>query len=366
LKVRSEVIDYGTSPILAGDKIHVTIPNENVDSDYRIISTEYRASGRDQTLEVELELAKEPQLLADFIYGFRKAIQKLDKYKASSSAGGVSSGGGGGGGGGGGMVQHANEWHDPDMATAEELATHEADPNIHHNEVHANEAHDPDMALQSDFASHKDRHKADGADAFTVADLLDAVARIKVRKNSGASNVGVRRRLNLIEGSSIALTIADDPTDEEIDAVIASICGTGAKGYLVTNQNIATGTWTKVALDGEIFDDLGEFNPSTYRFTIQNTGRYLLSAAILFYEMTDQASIELAIRRVWDSNYAEIINPVGRMSGSGWCGLNMSTVTQLQANWVLELWAYQSSGATKLLRGDNIEGRTFMSVIRLK
>jgi len=82
--------------------------------------------------------------------------------------------------------------------------------------------------------------------------------------------------------------------------------------------------------------------------------------------MTDQASIELAIRRVWDGNYAEIINPVGRMSGSGWCGLNMSTVTQLQANWVLELWAYQSSGATKLLRGDNIEGRTFMSVIRLK
>jgi len=193
LKVRSEVIDYGTSPILAGDKIHVTIPNENIDSDYRIISTEYRASGRDQTLEVELELAKEPQLLADFIYGFRKAIQKLDKYKASSSAGGVSSGGGGGGGGGGGMVQHGNEWHDPDMATAEELAIHEADPNIHHNEIHANEAHDPDMALQSDFASHKDRHKAGGADAFTVADLLDAVARIKVRKNSGASNVGVRR-----------------------------------------------------------------------------------------------------------------------------------------------------------------------------
>lgn len=82
LKVRSEVIDYGTLPILAGDKVHVVVPNENIDSDYRVISVEYKASGRNQTLEIELELAKEPQLLADFIYGFRKAIQKLDKYKS--------------------------------------------------------------------------------------------------------------------------------------------------------------------------------------------------------------------------------------------------------------------------------------------
>jgi hypothetical protein len=189
LKVRSEVVDYGTTPILAADKIHVTVPNENIDGDYRLISVEYKASGRDQTLEVELELAKEPQLLADFIYGFRKSILKLDKYKASAS-GGVS-GSVGGGGGGGSMVQHANEWHNPDMA------------------------------LQSDFASHKDRHKSGGADAFVLADLLDCVARVKVRKNSG-SDIGARRRINIIEGSNIALTIADDPTDEEIDMTLKS------------------------------------------------------------------------------------------------------------------------------------------------
>jgi len=190
LKVRSEVIDYGTTPILAGDKIHVTIPNENIDADYRVISIKYKASGREQTLEVELELGKEPLLLADFIYGFRKSIQKLDKYKPSDVAHGVASGGGGGGG----ISQHGNEYHDPDMA------------------------------LQSDFASHKDRHKAGGDDAFAVADLLDAVARVKVRKNSG-SDVGVRRRLNLIEGSNVTLTIADDPTDEEVDVTIASTGG---------------------------------------------------------------------------------------------------------------------------------------------
>jgi hypothetical protein len=74
--------------------------------------------------------SKEPQLLVDFIYGFRKSIQKLDKHKAGPSGGVVS------GGGGGGMSQHGNEYHDPDMA------------------------------LQSDFASHKDRHKSGGGDAL--------------------------------------------------------------------------------------------------------------------------------------------------------------------------------------------------------
>jgi len=118
---------------------------------------------------------------------------KLDKYKASASVGGAA----GGGGGGSSMVQHSNEWHDPDMA------------------------------LQSDFASHKDRHTSGGADAFTLSDLLDAVSRVKVRKNSGASDVGVRRRLNLIEGSNVTLTVTDDPTDEEVDVTIASSGGGG-------------------------------------------------------------------------------------------------------------------------------------------
>jgi hypothetical protein len=81
-KARSTVIDYGLTPILAADKTHITLPNENVDADYPIISAEYKLNGENQTLEVELDLVKEPLLYADFIYGFRKAIQKLDKYKS--------------------------------------------------------------------------------------------------------------------------------------------------------------------------------------------------------------------------------------------------------------------------------------------
>ncbi len=81
LKVSSGVIDYGTTPILAGDKIWVTLPNENVDGYYRVISCEYHLRARDQTLEVTLELGKEPMLLADYLYALRSKTGSLSRYK---------------------------------------------------------------------------------------------------------------------------------------------------------------------------------------------------------------------------------------------------------------------------------------------
>ncbi len=103
LTLQSMCLDYGTNRLLPGDKIHVTLPNENVDSDFRIISVEYRVSARDQTLEIILELGKERPLLADYLYGLRSTtitVEKLMRTKAGQT-GLVGSGGGGGGGGGG-------------------------------------------------------------------------------------------------------------------------------------------------------------------------------------------------------------------------------------------------------------------------
>lgn len=48
---------------------------------------------------------------------------------------------------------------------------------------------------------------------------LNNNARIAVRKNTGL-DVGERRRLNLIEGSNITLTITDDSGDEEVDIIV--------------------------------------------------------------------------------------------------------------------------------------------------
>jgi len=56
LTLRSTVMDYGATPLLAGDKAHVELPNEGVDGDFRILSAEYFADAKTQTLETVLEL----------------------------------------------------------------------------------------------------------------------------------------------------------------------------------------------------------------------------------------------------------------------------------------------------------------------
>lgn len=83
LAVHSTVLDYGSTPILAGDKIHVSLPNEGVDGDFRVGSVEYRVNGRTQTLETTLELGREKQLLADYVYALRSRTDRLSRYKTS-------------------------------------------------------------------------------------------------------------------------------------------------------------------------------------------------------------------------------------------------------------------------------------------
>jgi len=81
IKATSDVIDYGSTPILAGDRIWVTLPNENIDGYYRVIGVEYRLIAETQTLETTLELGKEPPLLADYLYALRSKTGSLARYK---------------------------------------------------------------------------------------------------------------------------------------------------------------------------------------------------------------------------------------------------------------------------------------------
>jgi len=81
LTVRSTVIDYSSTPLLPGDKIHVTLPNENVDADFRILSVEYIVDAGAQTLEIVLELGRETPLLADYLYALRSKTSHLSRHK---------------------------------------------------------------------------------------------------------------------------------------------------------------------------------------------------------------------------------------------------------------------------------------------
>ena len=81
IQVVSDVVDSGTTPILAGDRIWVTLQNENIDGYYRVTNVEYRLIAETQTLETTLELGTEPPLLADYLYTLRTRTGNLARYK---------------------------------------------------------------------------------------------------------------------------------------------------------------------------------------------------------------------------------------------------------------------------------------------
>jgi hypothetical protein len=81
LTIQSTVLDYGATPILAGDKIHLTLPNEGINSDFRVLSAEYKVDGKTQTLPVTLELGRQKPLLADYVYALRSRTNRLSRIK---------------------------------------------------------------------------------------------------------------------------------------------------------------------------------------------------------------------------------------------------------------------------------------------
>jgi len=208
ITLRSDAIVLPDGRLMPGDVVHVSLPNENIDTGYRILTVEYSLIAKEQTLEITLELGKEPPQLASVMSDLRSKTESLARNKAGPSGVAGASGGG-------------SEGSDGAPTTATYITVNDETANLPNAVRHVNvaeaEKHTPKL--------HKDSHKAGGVDAFAANDLLDAVSRVRVRKNSGASDVGARRRLNLIEGSNITLTIADDPTDEEIDITVAASGG---------------------------------------------------------------------------------------------------------------------------------------------
>jgi hypothetical protein len=83
LTLESTVLDYSTTPILAGDKIAVTLPNEGVSGNFRVQSAEYHVDGKTQTLQTTLELGREKPLLADYVYALRSKTSQLSRYKTA-------------------------------------------------------------------------------------------------------------------------------------------------------------------------------------------------------------------------------------------------------------------------------------------
>jgi hypothetical protein len=105
-------------------------------------------------------------------------------------------------------------------------------------------------------SAHQSSHQSGGGDA--LSGLLDATARVLVRRNTG-TNVGPRRRLNFIEGSNVTLTVTDDSAGEEVDVTIAATPGGGGGNVSTTGGaagQVARFTGTNDISNARIADTL--------------------------------------------------------------------------------------------------------------
>ena len=106
---------------------------------------------------------------------------------------------------------------------------------------------------------------------------------VTVRKNSGA-DIGARRRLNYIEGANVTLTIADDPTDQEIDVTVASAVGASASRVFTYLVYESAGTYYAIATATGAVTSNASF--STLMNTLQghiylNEGTYSVDASVV-------------------------------------------------------------------------------------
>lgn len=155
-----------------------------------------------------------------------------------------------------------------------------------------------------------DLTKMDGGKVyFTVTDLLDAIARIKVRKNSGSPDAGARRRLNLIEGTGIAIGLTDDAVDEEIDMNIAfcsqsvQVSGMSSPiGTNTTNTNYEDMTGSEVSLTLPYNCDVLMMLNGNFR----QDGNYSITV-IFNYGTVDETNSEITFQERTGGGYYSVI-----------------------------------------------------------
>ena len=134
-----------------------------------------------------------------------------------------------------------------------------------------------------------------------------------------------------------------------------------ARAYLSgTAQVIPNATTTKVQLNTESYDGLGEFDPTTnYRFTAQAAGYYLITAQADWLAAVDQCALYVSIHK----NGAVDTAHFRRASGTGEQAVSISDIVYLAANDYIELYVYQNSGGNLSL--DAYPYSTWISIHRI-
>jgi hypothetical protein len=181
------------------------------------------------------------------------------------------------------FATHSNA-NDPSAGQKSALAGTSGTPGVGNEYVTDD---DPRNTNSRTPTAHATSHQNGSGDEISVTDLSGLLAdaqKVTVRKNSGA-DVGTRKRLNLIEGTNVTLTVADDGTDDEVDVTIGASGASGASLTRIAGNSGAIGsdiTWLRLTADSALVTVV---SPGTAVITLTGVGAgdYLLRATLLYH-----------------------------------------------------------------------------------
>lgn len=107
-----------------------------------------------------------------------------------------------------------------------------------------------------------------------------------------------------------------------------------------TTQSIPSGTFTKVVFDMEKLDGLGEYNPSSYRFTAIDAGRYLFNVDLDF--SFDTAATNYAYLILY-KNGAEATRSLNTLTDTNGHTLSLTYNMVLAAGDYIEVYLYTAA-----------------------
>jgi len=124
-----------------------------------------------------------------------------------------------------------------------------------------------------------------------------------------------------------------------------------------SDQTIPSGTWTKVQLNAESYDEQDEFDHVTnYRFTAKKADFYVVIAKVFFWNFADQQTAQIAVRK----NGSDALWNEHTIANAGNLQLYVMDVIELAAGDYLELYVYQGTGSDKSIDDNSV--RTFMTI----
>lgn len=173
------------------------------------------------------------------------------------------------------------------------------------------------------------------------------------------------RKLPIITGTSLSVgdLLRWDGSDwvNYPDSAYQSVLTSRCRAYLTTaDQVIATGTDTRVDLNAENYDNLGEFDHVTnHQFICTIAGYYLIAGQVQYNWVPADKTYYTNIYKNGSQILQKSVAPAVVTNATA----TAVDVVYLEVNDEIELWTYHSRGVNASVKKDS--HRTFLTIFQL-